>query len=147
MKPMILDMFNFSVMGNSLLQIAISVCVIISGVIIIVIIKNHIKRIRNKSAENDKLSRPSRLFNMQKYAIPLAYILLVYFSLTGFLTLAEQPKKVIYVTFIVLSTLSGIRLLTHLVGIRYMLISGKEMVKKAKNRSIAAFVELLHLLT
>ncbi len=109
------NMLAYDLMGNSVLQIVIGICAILAGHLIVTIFKRRIITIKNRLIGEDKQSFYEKINQAHKYAVPLIYIVIMYFTLTRILTLPPQLTKTLYLVFVVSASFCGIRLLTHVI--------------------------------
>ncbi len=109
------ELFDYTILGNSIPQIAISVGAIIIGVIAAYSFKRCVNKKFAGLAEGDSTSVFARLVHIQNYAAPLLYIIIIYLSLVNALTLSPQARKTIYFVFVIAISFFGLRLFSHLV--------------------------------
>jgi small-conductance mechanosensitive channel len=115
MNSVLQNILGYQFVGNSLLQIITSGFFMAAGVITISLLKRYLKKRTIGSEEGNGKSRAHKLFQMQNYAAPLAYCIIIYSALISVLTLSAQTNKVIHVIFIIAASIFSLRLISHVV--------------------------------
>ncbi len=106
---------GYTVLGNSIIAIALCIGTILTGFVAVKGFERYANRKRARSAGEETGSVLSRLSHIPHYAAPLMYCIIMYLSLTGFLSLSPRAGKMIYLGFIIAVTFFGLRLFSHIV--------------------------------
>ncbi|MBN2158949.1 MAG: mechanosensitive ion channel family protein [Spirochaetes bacterium] len=115
MTDTIQEILGYRFLGNSVLQLCISTGVIVCGAIAISLLRRYFIKRSGKPVEGEIETFAQKLFHLQKYAIPLLFIVIMYASLTGILTFTPQVAKGLHVLFIVTVSIFGLLLITHVI--------------------------------
>ncbi|HPC42306.1 MAG TPA: mechanosensitive ion channel family protein [Spirochaetota bacterium] len=110
------NMLGYSIFGNSILNIAISIGLIIIGIITVTGIKRYVKKKAARLIETDGTSIFLTLFRIQNYTTPFLYVIIIFLSLNNVLTFSQQTGKKIYIVFVIALSIFGLRLFSRLVN-------------------------------
>ncbi|MBP6990950.1 MAG: mechanosensitive ion channel family protein [Spirochaetes bacterium] len=136
-------------MGNSVLQLLIGISVIMAGHLVIIIFKHRAITIKNRSIGEDKQSLYEKIIQAHKYAAPLIYIIIIYYTLNDILTLPHQLTKALYLVFVISGSFYGIRLLMHIIRNAlkaYFSKRDKEKSEEQINRSIRGLITFINII-
>lgn len=106
---------GYSIVGNSLLKIAICISVIAVGIISVAAFMHAVKKKSSRLAEEETTSFFYKLLHIQKYSAPLLYVIIIYLSLVNILTLPPVIGKKIYIVFVIALTIFGLRLFSNII--------------------------------
>ncbi len=106
---------GYTILGNSIIAIALCIGTILIGFVAVSGFKGYVNRKRARQAGKEMGSVLSRLSHIPHYAAPLMHSIVMYLSLTNFLTLSPQARRMIYLGFIIAITFFGLRLFSHIV--------------------------------
>lgn len=143
------ELFGYTVLGNSILSIATSIGVIVIGIIAVYSFRRYVNKKFAGSAGGGSTSVLSRLVNIQNYAAPLLYAMIIYLSLVNALALSPQVRKTIYLVFVVAISFFGLRLFSRLIRDSlktYMLSRDKEKSEdeiELSIRGITTFINII----